>query len=141
MINEKIKDFVSIHPNSIAFSSLGQLRYLSCIKHCDGLIGNSSSGLSEVPLLKKGTINIGDRQRGRIKAGSVIDCKPDAKSILNAIKLLYSAEFRRRIESIESPYYNGGVSEKIIKILENISLENILKKKFYDITVYPPRNV
>ena len=69
---EQIRSFCSKHINAQAFTSLGQLRYLSCIKHVDGVIGNSSSGIIEVPSFKKGTINIGDRQRGRLKAKALL---------------------------------------------------------------------
>ena len=90
---EKIQSFCRERENAIAFSSLGQLRYLSCIRHVDGVIGNSSSGLLEVPSFNKATINIGDRQRGRLKAESVIDCEPNASSILQAINRSFSKDF------------------------------------------------
>ena len=128
-----IEDFVDRYSFSKAFISLGQLNYLSCIKHFDGVIGNSSSGIIEVPSFKKGTINIGDRQRGRIKARSVIDCSPDKESILNALELLYSKKFKSKLNNVVNPYGVGGVSEKIIKILEKFSLNNILKKQFHDL--------
>ena len=128
-----IEDFVDRYSFSKAFISLGQLNYLSCIKHFDGVIGNSSSGIIEVPSFKKGTINIGDRQRGRIKASSVIDCSPDKESILNALELLYSKKFKSKLNNVVNPYGVGGVSEKIIKILEKFSLNNILKKQFHDL--------
>jgi len=115
------------------FDSLGQLQYLSCIQYVDGVIGNSSSGLTEVPTFKKGTINIGDRQKGRIKADSVIDCDCNFKSIYNAIKKLYSISFQRSLKTVINPYGNGGASEKILKILHNHSIDNILKKKFYNL--------
>jgi len=115
------------------FDSLGQLQYLSCIQYVDGVIGNSSSGLTEVPTFKKGTINIGDRQKGRIKADSVIDCDCNFKSIYNAIKKLYSISFQRSLKTVINPYGNGGSSEKILKILHNHSIDNILKKKFYNL--------
>jgi len=126
------EDFVNNHPHAKSFTSLGQVRYLSCIKHADGVIGNSSSGLAEVPTFKKGTINIGDRQRGRIKAESVIDCKPTTESISDAIKKLYSSEFQQKLKTVKNPYGSGGASEAIVKTLENISLKTILKKKFYN---------
>jgi GDP/UDP-N,N'-diacetylbacillosamine 2-epimerase (hydrolysing) len=132
IIFKMIKDFVNNHPYAKSFTSLGQLRYLSCIKHVDGVIGNSSSGLAEVPTFKKGTINIGDRQRGRIKAESVIDCKPTTKSVSDAIKKLYSSEFQQKLKTVKNPYGSGGASEAIVKTLENISLKTILKKKFYN---------
>mgnify|MGYP000105766599 CR=1 FL=1 len=72
---------LSTHDNTIAFKSMGQLNYLSALKFMDAIVGNSSSGLIEAPSFKIGTINIGDRQNGRIKAKSVIDCSPNKKSI------------------------------------------------------------
>jgi len=135
IIFKLIEDFVNNHPHAKSFTSLGQLRYLSCIKHVDGVIGNSSSGLAEVPTFKKGTINIGDRQRGRIKAESVIDCKPTTKSISDAIKKLYSSEVQQKLKTVKNPYGSGGASEAIVKTLENISLKTILKKKFYNMVI------
>ena len=135
IIFKMIEDFVTNRPNAKSFISLGQLRYLSWIKHVDGVIGNSSSGLAEVPTFNKGTINIGDRQRGRIKAESVIDCKPTTKSISAAIKKLYSTEFQQKLKTVQNPYGSGGASEAIVKTLEKVSLENILKKKFYNMVI------
>ena len=130
---ELINAFVKKHSNAKSFISLGQLRYLSCIEHTDGIIGNSSSGLIEAPTFKKGTINIGDRQRGRIKCDSIIDCEPTKESISIAIKKLYTINFQQTLKSIVNPYGAGGASEKIVKLLEHISLDDILKKKFYDL--------
>ena len=113
--------------------SLGQLRYLSAIKHADIVLGNSSSGICEVPSLKKATINIGNRQKGRIKAPSIIDAKCDKSAILKAIKKAYSNDFQAKLKSVKNPYDSGFASKKIIKVLENIKLNGILKKKFYDL--------
>jgi GDP/UDP-N,N'-diacetylbacillosamine 2-epimerase (hydrolysing) len=131
----KIREFCAEHPQARAFTSLGQLRYLSCIQHVDGVVGNSSSGLAEVPSFKKGTINIGDRQRGRLRAASVIDCEPNCASILAAIRTLYSPLFQASLEKVESPYGNGGASEKILEILKHYDTSNLTKKSFYDIPV------
>ena len=128
-----IEDFVKENSRSKAFNSLGQLKYLSCIKHVDAVVGNSSSGLAEAPSFKKATINIGDRQRGRIKADSVIDCDPIKNSILNAIEKLNSADFQKNLNNVVNPYGTGGASGAIVKVLEKISLENIRKKRFYDL--------
>jgi len=128
-----IEDYVEGNSRFKVYTSLGQLKYLSCIKHVDGVVGNSSSGLIEVPSFRKGTINIGDRQRGRLKADSIIDCKPDKNSILLAVKKLYSASFQENLKSVINPYGVGGASEAIVKVIENISLDNILKKKFYNL--------
>ena len=128
-----IDNFVKGNSRSIAYTSLGQLKYISCINQVDGVIGNSSSGLLEVPTFQKGTINIGDRQRGRLKAESIIDCQPTEKSIYKAIKKLYSEEFQEIIKNVKNPYGLGGASEKIVKVLEKISFDDILKKKFYNL--------
>jgi GDP/UDP-N,N'-diacetylbacillosamine 2-epimerase (hydrolysing) len=130
---EKIERFCVEHPQARAYTCLGQLRYLSCIQHVDGVIGNSSSGLAEVPSFKKGTINIGDRQRGRLKAASVIDCEPEAKSIGVALGRLFSAEYQGKLSAVENPYGNGGASDAIVRRLESQSLDNLLKKRFYDL--------
>ena len=128
-----IQDFVLKNRNAIVFSSLGQIRYLSCIKYVDAVIGNSSSGLIEVPYLKKPTINIGDRQKGRLKADTIIDCNPERLSINNAIKKAFSNDFKSKIKDSINPYGNGGGSEKIVKIIEGYNLNDILKKNFYNI--------
>ena len=130
-----IKHFVSRHPNARAFTSLGPLRYLSCIRHMDGVVGNSSSGLAEVPSFRKGTINIGDRQRGRLKAKSVIDCNPDRQSITAALQQLYSPEFQAALAAVRNPYGEGGATEKIVRVLQKYPLDAIVKKTFYDIAI------
>jgi GDP/UDP-N,N'-diacetylbacillosamine 2-epimerase (hydrolysing) len=133
VIFQMIEKFVKKHPNAKAFTSLGQLRYFSCVKYVDGVIGNSSSGLAEVPSFKKGTINIGDRQKGRMKARSVIDCEPNELSISSAIKKLYSADFQNKLITVKNPYGCGGASESIVNILNEVSIDSLLKKKFYNL--------
>ena len=127
-----IEDFVEKRKHAKAFISLGYLHYLSCIKHSDGVVGNSSSGLIEVPTFKKGTINIGDRQKGRIKAESVIDCEPKHEDISKSIEELFSQSFRKNLEKVVNPYGKGGASMMIVKILEETEMCNLIKKKFYD---------
>jgi len=116
-----------------AFTSLGQLRYLSALKNMDLVLGNSSSGLIEAPSFKTPTVNIGDRQKGRIKAPSVIDCQPTMRSIFEATQEALSLEFKRSIANMESPYGTGGASRKIKEIIESFPLEGIVKKEFYDL--------
>jgi len=128
-----VEQFASQHANAHAFTSLGQLRYLSCLAQVDGVVGNSSSGLAEVPSFKKSTINIGDRQRGRLQASSVINCEPNQKSISDAIKILYSPRFQVGLSQVCNPYGEGGASEKVVNTLKNINIKNILKKVFYDL--------
>ena len=129
----QIEDFCRLYPNARAYTSLGQLRYLSCIQQFDGVVGNSSSGLIEVPSFKKGTINIGDRQRGRLRANSVIDSEPECKAIAKALSHLFSYEFQRQLPATNNPYGDGGASQSIVKILEVNPLDNLLKKRFYDL--------
>ena len=129
---KQIEDFCTHHPHARAYTSLGQLRYLSCIQHVDGVVGNSSSGLAEVPSFNKGTINIGDRQRGRLRAASVIDCEPDRAAIGAAFDRLFSSEFQTQLSGVANPYGNGGASEAIVKVLEQRTYEDLLKKRFYD---------
>ena len=134
IINEMAQSYcLKNQEKAIFVMSLGQLRYLSAIKHADIVLGNSSSGISEAPSLKKATINIGNRQKGRIKAASIIDTKCDKSKILKAIKKAYSKDFQAKLKSVKNPYDSGFASKKIIKVLENIKLNGILKKKFYDL--------
>ena len=134
IINQMIDKYVAKNSDkSVGFTSLGQLRYLSALQYVDAMVGNSSSGLLEAPSFKIGTINIGDRQKGRIKADSVIDCLPDKASIKNAFKVLYLKEFQSVIKTSKNPYGDGCASKKIVKVLKTVQLDNILKKAFFDI--------
>jgi GDP/UDP-N,N'-diacetylbacillosamine 2-epimerase (hydrolysing) len=128
-----IEQFVATRPHARAYTSLGQLRYLSCIRQVDGVVGNSSSGLAEVPSFRKGTVNIGDRQRGRLKAESVIDCTPDHQSIAEALRKLYSPEFQASLATMCNPYGEGGAGEKVVRVLQEYPLDQLLKKTFYDL--------
>jgi GDP/UDP-N,N'-diacetylbacillosamine 2-epimerase (hydrolysing) len=129
-----IDEFVNKHPErSCSFVSLGQLRFLSALKHVDFVIGNSSSGLLEAPSFGIPTINIGERQRGRIMGDSVVQCDPVSSSIGSAIHKALEPSFKEKCRNSVNPYGTGNASEKIIDILKNFPLENILKKKFFDI--------
>jgi GDP/UDP-N,N'-diacetylbacillosamine 2-epimerase (hydrolysing) len=131
-LKKMVGRFVAQHPNARAYTSLGQLRYLSCIAQVDGVVGNSSSGLTEVPSFRKGTINIGDRQRGRLQAASVINSAPTRQSIAAALERLYDADFQTSLSQVRNPYGEGGASEKIIKAVKLVALDDVLKKRFYD---------
>jgi len=135
IIFKMLKNFVRKNKNACYFTSMGQLHFLSCLKYVDGMIGNSSSGILEMPSFKKGTIDIGDRQLGRLKAKSVISVKPNRNEIIKGIHTLYSKKFQTKIKTTKSPYGEGGANKKIIKILKKIKLKNILKKKFYSLNV------
>jgi GDP/UDP-N,N'-diacetylbacillosamine 2-epimerase (hydrolysing) len=128
-----VEQFSSQYPNAHAFTSLGQLRYLSCLAQVDGVVGNSSSGLAEVPSFKKGTINIGDRQRGRLQATSVINCEATQQNISDAIYTLYSPNFQMHLSLVCNPYGEGGASDEIVKIIKSVTLDCLIKKHFYDV--------
>ena len=136
--NRPIIDLVAQHvadrPHTKAFTSLGQLLYLSCLQYVDAVVGNSSSGLIEAPAFRKGTINIGDRQRGRLRAASVIDCKPDRVSIVAALRKMYSAPFQATLGDVCNPYGDGGASQRVVQTLRDVPLDNILKKHFCDLS-------
>lgn len=134
LLIKMVEQFVAQHANARAYSSLGQLRYLSCLAHVDGVIGNSSSGLLEAPSFKKGTINIGDRQRGRVQAASVINCQPERRSITEALDKLYSQGFQASLRQVSNPYGEGGASEKVVSALKNQDLNHIVKKVFHDLS-------
>jgi GDP/UDP-N,N'-diacetylbacillosamine 2-epimerase (hydrolysing) len=133
VIFDHIENFVNKNKNAYSFKSLGQLRYLSCIDRVDLVIGNSSSGLTEVPSFKKPTINIGDRQKGRMKAQSVIDCEPIESEIKETIIKAYSDEFQSLLKNVKNPYGDGGASERIIEILKITDFSNLINKQFYDV--------
>lgn len=134
IINQLIDEYTAKNNSkAIAFTSLGQLRYLSAMQFVDAIVGNSSSGLIEAPTFKIGTINIGDRQKGRLKADSVIDCSPERENIKKAFEELYSDKFQSDIKTSKNPYGDSCASTQIIKVLKTVKLENILKKEFFNI--------
>jgi GDP/UDP-N,N'-diacetylbacillosamine 2-epimerase (hydrolysing) len=138
-IRTRIEDFVSKHAGAHAFVSLGQCRYLSCLKHVDAVVGNSSSGLIEAPAFGIGTINIGDRQMGRLRAASVIDCEPHRASISAAFTTLYSPQFQQSLRGIVNPYGDGGASRRIVDVLVGIALDGLCNKTFFDLPLQPER--
>ena len=127
-----IEAFVASRPNAHVFVSMGATRYLSCMQWVDGVVGNSSSGLAEAPSLGVGTVDIGDRQRGRLKAASIIGCGPEREQISAAIKRLYALDFRALLQQVVNPYGDGGASRRIVETIRTYSLEGLLKKTFYD---------
>jgi GDP/UDP-N,N'-diacetylbacillosamine 2-epimerase (hydrolysing) len=130
-LSAMVREYIAGRVNAHAFTSLGQLRYLSCLRCVDGVVGNSSSGLTEAPTFRIGTINIGDRQNGRLKAASVIDCPADRTAIGAALRELFSPRFQAKLAAVRNPYGEGGASEKIISVLRSHRLEGIVKKAFY----------
>ena len=133
-IFKAINKYVKNNKYAFSFASLGQLKYYSCLKQMDALIGNSSSGILEAPSFNIGTINIGDRQKGRLESKSVISIKANYKLILKSINKIYSKEFTEILKINKNPYGNGESSIKIVEIFKNINFDSLLKKNFYDIT-------
>jgi len=128
-IFELIQEFEQKQENVKAYKSLGLKRYLSCLQFVNAVVGNSSSGIVEVPSFGIATVNIGNRQKGRIQAASVINCEPKTKDILNAIQKALKGDF----SNTQNPYEGNNTANNILKILKEIPLDGILQKKFYNI--------
>jgi GDP/UDP-N,N'-diacetylbacillosamine 2-epimerase (hydrolysing) len=137
IINQLLDRYAKGHDNAVVVASLGVVNYLSALKYSEMVIGNSSSGLTEAPSFGIPTINIGDRQRGRIQTDSVINCAPVASEIDQAIKMAATDEFKQKAKNIVNPYGDGKTSGKIVdKIKEFLLNDKInLMKKFYDYEV------
>jgi UDP-hydrolysing UDP-N-acetyl-D-glucosamine 2-epimerase len=132
-IIELIKNYSSLEPSRIKYyTSLGQLRYLSAAKNALAVVGNSSSGIVEIPSLGVPTVNIGKRQSGRESAESVINCNAQKETIINALNLAISTNFKEKIKNIKNIYGDGNTASKIFEILKNYKFEEI-SKKFYNI--------
>ncbi len=133
-INNEIDRYATGKGDRVYVStSLGQLRYLSLLKHATAVIGNSSSGIIEAPVFEVPTVNIGDRQRGRLRAGSVIDCIEDRHAIRAAIDRAISRDFRLSLRGLETPYGKPGAPDAIAEILRSTDLKTLGMKSFYDL--------
>ena len=135
-INLMMEEYAAHRDNIQVFDSLGMIKYLSVVKYSEMVIGNSSSGLVEVPSFRIPTVNIGDRQKGRIRAESVIDCDEDTESIVRAIKKARTPEFRKQCSQVKNPYEGVRTSDTIVEIIKEKLFDKKveIKKKFYDIT-------
>lgn len=133
IITDSIRNFVAQGTNRYYFESLGQTRYLSMLSLVDGVLGNSSSGLAEAPSFKIGTINIGDRQNGRIQASSVLNCEASQSHIAIALEEMYSDGFQSSLKTAVNPYGTGGASQRIVEILKEVNLEGLIMKSFNDL--------
>ena len=134
LINQRLEYWQAQYPERISlFTSLGQLRYLSAVKHCLAVVGNSSSGIVEAPSLKRPTVNIGDRQKGRAQANSVINCDVNVESIIQALNISSSQEFQHKAIHVVNPYGEGKATPKIMSQLEKVNWSNIINKVFYDL--------
>ena len=128
-----IDKYTNNYPDkAMAFNSMGQVKYLSAMKHASVVVGNSSSGIIEAPSLRVPTVNIGDRQRGRLRAKSVIDCSPTKGAIIKALEQAVSSGFRQSIKRIKNPYEKKNAGHIIKETIKHFCLDGILKKVFYD---------
>lgn len=134
IINEMIDSFVNTHAEtSISFTSMGQLRYLSAMKYVTAVVGNSSSGIVEAPSFQIPTINIGDRQKGRVQAASVINVACDQFEIAAAFDKIKDQEFMKKLTTVVNPYGNGDTANQIMKVLKEINIGSFRSKSFYNI--------
>jgi GDP/UDP-N,N'-diacetylbacillosamine 2-epimerase (hydrolysing) len=132
-ISRAINEFVQSNSNSRYYASLGQSVYLSTLLYCDGVVGNSSSGILEVPSFRKATINIGNRQLGREMAESVINCELKSGLILESIDKIYSKDFKAILSKVSNPYGRGGASLKIFGEIKKADLSSLVVKSFHDL--------
>ena len=132
LMTSLIEKYLESRDNAASYSSLGAVRYLSALACVDGVIGNSSSGLLEAPIFMVGTVNIGNRQQGRVQAKSVISCEPNRIDIQGAITKLLSSDFQSTVKSSNSPFGISGACEKIVKVIKSTPKKNLLIKVFYD---------
>ena len=134
-INAFIDDYVADNKEkSVAFTSLGQLRYLSSLHYVDAVIGNSSSGIVEAPTFKVASINIGDRQKGRIRADSVIDVTTDYQKVAKALVTIYEDNYQRLLKKVVNPYGQGESSQQVVSVLKTVDLSALRIKSFYDVS-------
>jgi len=134
IINYLIDDYVAEHPGkAIAFTSMGTHRYLSAMKHAGAVVGNSSSGIIEAPTFKVPTVNIGNRQMGRVQAPSIINCESEIDSILNGIVTALSPAFIASMSGMVNSYDRRNTCSTIVGLLKNFGLEGIINKSFYDL--------
>ncbi|EAP95031.1 MULTISPECIES: UDP-N-acetylglucosamine 2-epimerase [Vibrio] len=134
LINKMIDKYVAENTEkAIAFTSLGQLRYLSALQYMDAVVGNSSSGIVEAPSFKLATINIGNRQKGRVRANSTIDVSVNKADLTSALAEVYAPEFMASLKHIVNPYGRGNSSEKVVQTLKTVELSSLKTKQFYDV--------
>ena len=125
IINSMIVKYAKRRKNTFYVKSFGQKYYFSVLKNVDGVIGNSSSGIAEAPSFKIGTINVGDRQKGRIRCQSIIDCPSEFKKICNSIKQIVGKKFKKKINKVTNPLEKKNTIKNIKKVLCNIKLDKI----------------
>ncbi len=137
VFSDVISDYIRDRKNAAMVKSLGSRQYISCIAQFDGVIGNSSSGLLEAPSLNKGSIDIGNRQKGRLASSSVIRCEPIRSAICHALEKLFSDEFSEICSNTTSVYGTPGAAERIHAVISTIPVNGLVRKTFYDALMVP----
>ena len=132
-INKMIDEHVKKNSHAVCFTSLGQLNYLSCLQYADVVLGNSSSGIIEVPSFDIPTINVGDRQKGRVRASQTIDVTLNDGEIRSALNEAFLSKSKNEIVTNLNPYYQENTAQKIVGILKKTNLDDLSQKSFYDI--------
>lgn len=128
-----LREYRQRHPDRVALlDNLGRQRYWSLLRCVDAMVGNSSSGLIEAPAIPVATVNIGNRQRGRLQAASVVQCEDDCSAIVEALQKVLSDDFRQCLSRVENPYGKPGASKKIKRVLASVELDQLFMKTFYD---------
>jgi UDP-hydrolysing UDP-N-acetyl-D-glucosamine 2-epimerase len=141
IINRLIDNYAEMHPKRcLGVVSLGMRRYLSAMKFCIAVVGNSSSGIVEAPTFKIPTVNIGDRQKGRIQATSILNCSPNAGAIQKAIYCALSPAFQESLSSVSNPFDKPGTCSKIVGLLKSTDIFGITKKTFHDVKFLTAEN-
>lgn len=134
LINKMIDHYVADNKDkAVAFTSLGRLRYLSALQYVDAVIGNSSSGIVEAPSFRTASINIGSRQKGRVRAESTIDVEVNKLQIVDAISTIYTNAFQERLQTVINPYGQGNSSQRLVSIIKSLDLSKLRSKIFYDV--------
>jgi UDP-hydrolysing UDP-N-acetyl-D-glucosamine 2-epimerase len=135
VIIDEIRRYVNESPSAVLVDNLGTRAYFSLMRHAAAMVGNSSSGIIEAPSFKLPVVNIGSRQRGRVRAKNVIDVECEKTEIVDGIKKAVSPPFRDSLDDLVNPYNKGGASEKIVGRLREIAIDQgLLLKAFHDIT-------
>jgi UDP-hydrolysing UDP-N-acetyl-D-glucosamine 2-epimerase len=130
---DELRAFAQGRPGVHLVTSLGQVRYLSVMKHARAVVGNSSSGILEAPFMGTPTVNIGNRQRGRLQAPSVLSVSVEKVEIRNALRSALGPEFQKKISNSKYFFGDGTASKKIVSFLENVPLDGVILKTFHDL--------